>query len=96
MKIFASEKALSALKKRAEKSKSYRIRLVGIGWGGPILEFVPGGQQENDYCEDLSGIKICVDKQLLKASGGFRIDYVWFLFRKGFYVSAQKNNSNCK
>jgi hypothetical protein len=31
MKIFASEKALAALKKRAEKSKSYRIRLVGIG-----------------------------------------------------------------
>ncbi len=43
---------------------------------------------ENDYIEEINGIKFAVDRELLEQYKNFKIDYVKNMFKKGFVVSS--------
>ncbi len=95
MKFKLSEKAKTQLASDPNVTKAYRITVLGIGWGGPTFGLVRDEQKENDYFEEIEGIKLMVDRSLVDQFGGFNIDYSGFWLTKGFFISAFQYGSRC-
>ncbi len=90
MFIEATKDALKEIKKIIEKQESdekvIRVNIAGFGWGGPSLGLVLDEQKDNDYIEEIDGIKFVAGKELDRYKG-FNIEYVNSFIRKGFVIS---------
>jgi len=88
--IEATKDALKEIKKIIEKQESdekvIRVNIAGFGWGGPSLGLVLDEQKDNDYIEEIDGIKFVAGKELDRYKG-FNIEYVNSFIRKGFVIS---------
>jgi Fe-S cluster assembly iron-binding protein IscA len=47
--------------------------------------------KENDEIIKYSGFSVAADKELLKQTGGVKVDYLSGPFRKGFSIKSQKD-----
>ena len=95
MKFTLTEKAIEKLKSEKNPHKGYRIKVMGVGWGGPTFGIVRDEQKENDYIEEIEGIYIFTDVELINAHLGFKIDYSSFILTRGFYIQALHYGSRC-
>lgn len=90
MFIEATKDALKEIKKIIEKQeandKAIRVNIAGFGWGGPSLGLVLDEQKENDYIEEIEGIKFLAGEELNRYKG-FNIEYVNSFIRKGFVIT---------
>lgn len=101
MNINISEKAQEAIKKQLEDKNRedtfLRIFIKGIGWGGPTFGITLEGSTDNekDYYEEVNGLKMIIEKDLLNQFKDFKIDYSDGWFRKGFTITAGRGGSSC-
>ena len=95
MKISLTEQTLKKFKKDLSAHQTYRIKVNGYGWGGPLFAIVPGEQQTDDYIEEYEGIKIVVENSLIETFVGFNVDYSNFWLTRGFYIQALNYGSRC-
>lgn len=103
MKIIISEKAQAIIKKQLEDKNRemgdtfLRIFVKGIGWGGPTFGIALEEQknEEKDYDEEINGLKLLVEKDLLDQYKSFKVDYSDGWFRKGFSIQAGIGGSGC-
>lgn len=93
--ISLSDKALDQLKSDSNVTKSYRVLVVGYGWGGPTFGLVRDEQKETDYKEEKEGITLLADESLIEQFGGFQVEYSSFWLTKGFFVTAKNVRSRC-
>jgi HesB-like selenoprotein len=66
--------------------RHHRIHLQGIGWGGPVFTLVLDEQREDDYVENINGLKVLVNNDLIENYNEFEIDYTSRFLFKGFSV----------
>lgn len=89
MSIKVTEKALMEFENLYRNTDLvFRIMIAGFGWSGPTLGVNLEKPMENDYIEEINGIKFAVDRELLEQYKNFKIDYVKNMFKKGFVVSS--------
>ncbi len=91
MFIDATKDAVKEVKKILEKQESnnkvIRVNIAGFGWGGPSLGLVLDEQRDDDYTEEIEGIKFVAGEDLTSRFKGFNIEYVNSFIRKGFVVT---------
>lgn len=99
MNVTVTERAQEQLKKILEKkgaeSKSLRIYIAGVGWGGPSFGIALDEQKENDDVTKIGEYSYLVDKDLLSTYGAFTVDYVDDWLRKGFHIVPNKGGASC-
>lgn len=93
----AYEEIINVIETRSNKDTvGVRVYIKGIGWGGPTFGVALDESTENDFIEELNGVKYFVEDQLLNQFKSFTIDYSnSFWSGKGFVVRAQYGGSSC-
>ena len=74
------------LKKQETSDKVIRVNIEGFGWGGPSLGLVLDEHKNDDYTQEIEGIKFVAGEELNRYKG-FNIEYVNSFIRKGFVVT---------
>lgn len=99
MNINVTEKAQEELKKILDKkgseSKSVRIYIAGVGWGGPSFGLALDEQKDGDDVTKIGDYTYLVEKDLLSTYGTFNVDYVNDWLRKGFHIVPIRGGSTC-
>ena len=90
MFIEATKDAVKEVKKILEKQESnnkvIRVNIEGFGWRGPSLGLVLDEHKNDDYTQEIEGIKFVAGEELNRYKG-FNIEYVNSFIRKGFVVT---------
>lgn len=93
MKINITEKAAEQLQNMLQEQelsdKKIRIKMTGIGWGGPRFGVALDEQNEDDTNLKADQFDLIIDRRLADSIKYLTIDYTNFLFSKGFHVHYQ-------
>ena len=98
MKINLTEKAQEELKKvlkSKDNGKFVRIYIAGFGWGGPSFGLALDELKEGDSKVEAGEFTFILEEHLVEAFKGFIIDYTNNWLRRGFFVTADREGSNC-
>lgn len=92
----ALKQLMSLLSEKGLDSKTLRIIVAGMGWGGPQFNLALDEQKENDFVQVVDELTFLVDKNLLDEFKGFSIDSFNQGGNTGLYVQPiAKPESGC-
>jgi iron-sulfur cluster assembly protein len=78
------------------EDKVLRILIKSFGWGGPVFGIaLEELKNEEDFSNEINGIHVVVEKEILKQYNGFKIDYLDGWFNKGFRIIPGAGGSSC-
>jgi iron-sulfur cluster assembly protein len=85
------------LKDKDRENALLRIFVKGFGWGGPTFGIALEGSKDDtkDHYEEINGLKLIVEKDILNQFHNFHIDYSDGWFSRGFRISAGMGGSSC-
>lgn len=89
MEVKVTSNAALALKEKLNPNninQGVRVKITGIGWGGPRFGLVLDEPSKSDNIYESNGIKVMFDRETSKYTNGFTIDYKKSFFGNRFVV----------
>lgn len=86
----------SAMKQLIDSGiKQMKVFISGFGWAGPTFGMVQGEPEDEDFIEEVNGVKFIIGKETSETVSILNIDYSNSWLRKGFSVYAGGQRGRC-
>lgn len=97
MNISFDENTKKALLESLEKQNksSVRLKIKGIGWGGPLLGAALDEPQADDEVFTVDNVRFAVEPDISHLFDGSKIVYTKGIFGNGFNVIPKDGNRGC-